>query len=846
MLNDFAPISNSLSTTDSTFVFSQQHDKELAAGTSRVGWIFWCVDESGKLKIESVSQSVEKLGLQSVKPGMPVEQLGTCVRENDRTAFTEHFAACLGEKTVEPVCVKLRSEERWLEFETQVQDTKDGQKKFQSTVIDVTRRTQLEFENTHLNQIIDAIPSWVFLKNEDHQYVRVNPAYSSVYNLSPEELLGKTSVDLGVDEELAYGNPEKNIQGFYADDDWVLETGKTKRIPSEPIVLDGQLRYLSTVKIPLYDALNERPLVLGLAHDITYLKDIESKIGVELRYNKTLNEINKIFHLAECSSSIYEKVCRVTLDALQCSRVRIVINGSSKPECIAEYTNFREPHVDAASQLSHQFKAVLQYAEKPVGFMEIENRNGEKPFSAADKRLVQAVSNHLALAIQQHQLNHDIHHQALHDSLTNLPNRHMLTSALNKTVAASKEHDTRCAMILLDLDGFKHINDTMGHQAGDQLLLAVANRLQEINSSSDLLVRLGGDEFAVLIGDMKDREYAIKIAEHFLEQLQAPFQIGDRELFVGASIGISVFPDDAQDSGSLMKHADMAMYESKNNGKNAFQVFLPSLADKAHRRQELEAALRFAISQEEELSLVYQPKICMKTGRPVGVEALLRWESPELGKISPVEIIPIAEESGLIIPLGQWILKTACREVGRWNSGRTEKIALSVNASPVELEQQDFVSSVRSVLKETSFVSTLLEFEVTETMFMNSFSLASNCLQELRSQGVSVSVDDFGTGYSCMSYLQKLPVDTLKIDKSFVDLLDSAPADTPVNCELTIAATIVSLAKSLKLKTVAEGIETEHQAELLRQIGADMGQGYYYSKPLPPWEAEEFMSRIPL
>ena len=295
-----------------------------------------------------------------------------------------------------------------------------------------------------------------------------------------------------------------------------------------------------------------------------------------------------------------------------------------------------------------------------------------------------------------------------------------------------------------------------------------------------------------------------------------------------------------------MKHADMAMYESKNNGKNAFQVFLPSLADKAHRRQELEAALRFAISQEEELSLVYQPKICMKTGRPVGVEALLRWESPELGKISPVEIIPIAEESGLIIPLGQWILKTACREVGRWNSGRTEKIALSVNASPVELEQQDFVSSVRSVLKETSFVSTLLEFEVTETMFMNSFSLASNCLQKLRSQGVSVSVDDFGTGYSCMSYLQKLPVDTLKIDKSFVDLLDSAPADTPVNCELTIAATIVSLAKSLKLKTVAEGIETEHQAELLRQIGADMGQGYYYSKPLPPWEAEEFMSRIPL
>ena len=416
----------------------------------------------------------------------------------------------------------------------------------------------------------------------------------------------------------------------------------------------------------------------------------------------------------------------------------------------------------------------------------------------------------------------------------------MLMSALREAVADCQSNDSICAMILLDLDEFKHINDTMGHDVGDLLLLAVSRRLARISNSNDLLTRLGGDEFAILVTGFANREYVLQRAGEFLSQFQEPFHIGDRELVVGASLGISIFPYDANDSMALLKNADMAMYESKNSGKNASRLFSPEIAEKAKRRQELEAELRLAISEQRELSIAYQPKICLNTGKPVGVEALLRWNSSVLGNVSPAEFIPVAEDSGLILQLGSWVLRNACNDFANWNKQISSDIVLSVNASLVELEQQDFFQSARSIMNECSLDPRRLEFEVTESMFMSHHGQVYDCLNALRNLGVGISIDDFGTGYSCMSYLQKLPVDILKIDKSFVDLLAESTTEMQ-DSEMTIAATIVGLAKSLNLKTVAEGVESECQAKLLRQIGVDIGQGFFFSRPLAPAEALDFL-----
>ena len=283
MLDDPANISDAFSTTDAA-LSSPALPLGQCGVQSRVAWIRWRTDESQNLQIESMSESVSWLGLQQLVPGARVPQLLDFVRQDERSKLADHFNTCLADQALEIVCVRLKNEERWLEFETQIQNCRQtGRVTGVSVIVDTTRRVHLELENANLNQIIDAIPSWIFVKDEEHKYVRVNSAYASVYELTPDECAGKTSIDLGVAEELALGNPEKGIRGFYADDDWVFATGKKKHIPSEPIVIDGQMRFLNTVKVPIYDSLNERPLILGLAYDITHLKDIESKMGVELR-----------------------------------------------------------------------------------------------------------------------------------------------------------------------------------------------------------------------------------------------------------------------------------------------------------------------------------------------------------------------------------------------------------------------------------------------------------------------------------------------------------------------------------------------------------------------------------
>ncbi len=380
-------------------------------------------------------------------------------------------------------------------------------------------------------------------------------------------------------------------------------------------------------------------------------------------------------------------------------------------------------------------------------------------------------------------------------------------------------------MLFIDLDRFKQINDTLGHAAGDALLQQVARRLEGCIRRTDTLARMGGDEFTVLLTELHDQQYVLTVAQKLLDALQAPFQIDTFELFVTASIGVGVYPRDGKDAATLQRNADSAMYCAKINGKNNFQVFAPEINATALESLELENALRRAL-ENGEFQLRYQPQISIDGGL-TGLEALLVWNHPKLGIISPRQFIPVAEECGLIVPIGSWVLKQACTQAAAWRRAGFPPVKVAVNVSVIQFMRAGFAEAVAAILKETGFEAASLELELTEGVVMDNVEESNRQMRLLRALGVSLALDDFGTGYSSLSYLRNLPIDTLKIDQSFLEGLESAPNAMP------LLKAIVVLAHSLNLCVVAEGVETVTQLEALRLVGCDRVQGYLTCEPLP-------------
>ena len=476
-----------------------------------------------------------------------------------------------------------------------------------------------------------------------------------------------------------------------------------------------------------------------------------------------------------------------------------------------------------------------------MAFMSLEKDTFTPEFAELLQRLVDNVSfalENFDRADEKTRADERIEYLASHDSLTNLPNREMFNGMLRRAIEAAERYQRRFALLFIDLDRFKVINDSLGHDAGDKLLVEIGGRLRRALRSSDVVARLGGDEFVVILEETAERHEVERIAGELLSVLSQPLQLSGHECQTTASIGIAMYPSDGTDMQTLTKNADMAMYLAKEDGKNGFRFFTSEIKTQSIERLTLETALRRALERDQ-FSLHYQPKIDMMSGQITGVEALLRWNHPDLGSVSPAQFIPLAEETGLIVPIGCWVLKEACAQNMAWQRRGLRPVTMAVNLSPRQFADAHLLHDVDEALLASGMSPVLLQLEVTESMVMRNVSRAIKILDAIQSRGIRLAIDDFGTGYSSMSLMKHFPIDTIKIDRSFV-------RDLPVDSEdQAIAQAIISMGKALGMTVVAEGVETLEQQAFLRSHACDEMQGFLFSKPLPPRQMADLLRAAP-
>jgi len=428
----------------------------------------------------------------------------------------------------------------------------------------------------------------------------------------------------------------------------------------------------------------------------------------------------------------------------------------------------------------------------------------------------------------------EMSHLAQHDALTDLPNRMMLNDRLTQAISLARRNHHLLAVLFLDLDGFKNINDSLGHSIGDKLLQSVSARLLACVRKSDTVSRQGGDEFVVLLPEVTQAADAAISAAKIITELKKAYSIGEHRLHVTASIGISTYPDHGENGETLIKNADTAMYHAKQSGRDNYQFFKPDMSLRAVERQSLEGQLRYALERQE-LLLHYQPKVNLKTGAIAGVEALLRWQHPLRGLLLPGQFLTIAEDTGMIVAIGQWVLCEACRQTREWLDAGQPAVPVAVNISSLEFRSEQFLEHVQAALKDTCLDPRYLELELTETVLMRHAESTTYMLGKLKAIGVRLAVDDFGTGYSSLSYLTRFPIDSLKLDQSFVRNIIANSNDA------IVIRSVISMAKSLKQSVIAEGVETAEQLAFLQAHGCDEGQGYYFSRPTP---AQQFANLL--
>jgi len=684
------------------------------------------------------------------------------------------------------------------------------------TAADVTELKRAEdalrASEERLRLVLDQLPAAVWTTDNDLTITSSRGAALGRIGLRPEQLIGRHMRD---------------TEAFVPDDPIVALCERALRGERNVVEETRRGRRFQTHVQPLRDADGAIIGTLGIALDVTELRRSEEALLQEReRAQVTLEAITDGVIATDLQGRV--QFLNPAAQAL-CGWPQAEAQGRPLHEVmVLEDELTGAPIVDLVSEVLRQGKATTLGRNS-----RLRRRDGSAiavEDSAAPIRDSHGAAVGVVVAFHDvsasRMLAAQLSHQATHDPLTDLPNRALLLDRLEQAIANAQRHFKRLALLFLDLDRFKYINDTLGHPVGDQLLKQVAARLCSCVRRNDTVSRQGGDEFVVLLAEMDRPEHATEVAQKMITTLAAPYRVDGNELHITTSIGISVYPDDGQTSSTLVKHADIAMYHAKENGRNNYQFFTESMNRRALQRVFLERSLRRALDRGE-LALYYQPQLSLPSGRIVGAEALLRWHHPERGLISPEEFIPVAEDSGLILSIGEWVLHSACRAALAWQRGTARPRRVAVNVSMLQFRHRDLVDMVRGALCASGLPPELLELELTESVVMHDPEQAVERLAELKTLGVRLAIDDFGTGYSSLGALKRLPVDRLKIDRSFVRDIHIDPDDA------AIALAAIRLGHSLRLSVLAEGVEHQAALRFLVARRCDAIQGYLISEPLP-------------
>ncbi len=660
------------------------------------------------------------------------------------------------------------------------------------------RRIELEHEKrerSRLAALLNAIPDGVYFKDASGAFEACNPAFERLIGLSEAELQGKRDADL----------PQVLPAQGRA---WARGS-------------DGIRLCLDMQQAPVAAA-GESLGVLGVARDMTELQMALE----ELRRAAVVFEhcAEGILLLDDQARIVDANPAFYTISGYD---LRDVLGQMPQPLCLGE----QPPEV------LEQLWAGLDRENKWCGELMLRRRDGEPvPVWATIVRVQPSSSSplqHLLVLTDISKIKHteaELLHQSLHDRLTGLPNSALLRDRIGRQVGIAERDHTSVAVLYIDLDGFRDVNDIAGHAAGDAVLKEAAARFINVVRASDSVARVGADEFVVVLSGLVDEETAMRLGDRLIQSMDEPIIVGNQRFNLGASIGLALFPTDGQRVDELMRNAEAAMCRAKVHARNTVQAYRPELTQAVQQRFELTHALRQA-NEAAQFRIEYQPQVRLSDGVLVGAEALLRWRHPTRGPISPAEFIPLAEDTGLIIPMGRWVLQEACAQAVRWQGVEGKPQQIAVNVSARQLRQSDFIQTLDFILAETGCPAHVLELEVTESLLLEDADQAITLLTELTERGVRVAIDDFGTGYSSLSYLKRMPISTLKIDRSFVSELGS---DANVSA---IARTVIVLARSLNLDVLAEGVETAEQAAWLAREGCDWAQGWHYGRAMP---AEDF------
>ncbi|MGR5211979.1 sensor domain-containing protein [Vibrio rotiferianus] len=663
-----------------------------------------------------------------------------------------------------------------------------------------------------LQEFVDCLDDHTWIKSIDGRYSLTNRSVEQAWNMTSNDIVGKNDFEL-----FSQARAEK----FIDTDQLVIATGSQNTVEECSLIDDNNNpTWLETIKSPVRNHAGELIGILGMTRNVTRRKMIETQLSLA----------SKIFNNSQEGMVITDRRANI----LDVNSAFTHITGYSAAEVIGKNPNIlRSGHHDDRfyQELWHQLETKGQWKGEFIN----RKKDGCIYPQLATISAVKDDKNHLINYIcvfeditvrKAHE--EKLQRMAFYDPLTNLPNRTHLITLLEQHIESGQKNQQSFATLFLDIDHFKHINDSLGHFCGDQLLTKLAERLQHVLDLTAHVARIGGDEFVIILPEIDNNEHLITTIKDILTVFKKPFSLANHEsLRVSTSIGIALYPEDGRDSETLLKNADTAMYLAKKNGRNGYAFYSPELTDKSVSHVRLQSALHEAI-EKDELYLVYQPQYQLDNKSLIGVEALLRWKHPELGQVSPADFIPIAEKTGLIQVIGPWVMEQACKQGRCWLDKGIAFGKMAINVSALQLQKNGFIERLKDILERTQFPANLLDLEITESFLLNDPRHAIESLNQLRELGVEISLDDFGTGYSSLSYLKGLPITKLKVDRSFV-------SDVPSNEDSkAIVDAIIAMSNSLSLKVVAEGIETDEQAKYLKEKGCLYGQGYRFSAPVLP------------